>query len=83
MESLDKLLGPVVVMHHLYIFNELPILLEFVVLDQRRHMCFMHDGAPTYFLSIATQHLNQSFCGQRIGRGKLDNFPARSPDLIL
>jgi hypothetical protein len=44
-------------------------------------MWFVHDGAPPHFLLIVTQHLNQTFGEQWIGRGGPVNWPARSPDL--
>jgi hypothetical protein len=83
----DQLLGPVVLpnrqtgaMYHRFLVNDLPVLLEHVLLHQQ-HMWFMHDGAPPHFISTVTQHLNQTFGKQWIRHGGPVNWPARSPDL--
>ncbi|GFG40192.1 hypothetical protein Cfor_09780 [Coptotermes formosanus] len=69
--------------YHRFLFNDLPVFFEDVPHQQRQHMWFMHDGAPTHFLRIVRQHLTQSTGGQRIGRRGPVNWPAQSPDLVV
>jgi hypothetical protein len=84
-----KPFGPVVLpsrltgaVYHLFLLNDLAVLLELVPLNQRQHMRFMRDGAPTHFLRIVRQHLNLTSCEQRIGHTGPVNCPPWSPDFI-
>jgi hypothetical protein len=72
----DKLLEPALLrntpiraVYHHFLVNDLPVILEYVLLHQRQHKWFLHDGAPPHFLRIFKQHLNQTFGEQWIGRG--------------
>lgn len=70
----DQLLGPLVLPTRVrgavyHFFYDLPGLLENECLRQRKHTCFMSDGAPLNFIRIFTQHLNQTFISQWKGRG--------------
>jgi hypothetical protein len=42
----------------------------------------MHDGAPTHFDRVVTDHLNERFHERWIRRGGPVSWPPRSPDLI-
>jgi len=44
-------------------------------------MYLQHDGSPIYYTRKVTQHLNNTYPNQWIGRGSLIHWPARSPDL--
>lgn len=83
----DQLIGPFFLPPHLnghnFLVNQLPVLLEDVPIDLRRHMWFMHDGAPAHFSLIVRNWLSQPFnYGLHwIGRDGPVAWPARSPDL--
>lgn len=83
----DFLIGPFLLPNRLtgplyrdFLENSLPELLEDVPLEIRRHMWFMHDGAPPHFSITARQFLNEQFPARWIGRGGPTPWPARSPD---
>jgi hypothetical protein len=84
----DMLIGPVIIddrmkgdsyLHLLQ--NDVPVQLEDVPLDTRRHMYLQHDGAPVHSSKMVTKHLNNTYPNRWIGRGSLISWPARSPDL--
>ena len=62
--------------------NELPGLLEDILLMIRSQMYFQHDGAPPYYTSRMIEHSNESFPNRWLGRGGPIAWPPRSPDLI-
>ena len=66
-----------------FLQHELPEQLKDVPLDTRRHMYLQHDGSPIHYIRKVTQHLNNTYPNQWIGRGSLIHWPARSPDLTL
>jgi hypothetical protein len=75
-------LGPVTLpnrltdaVYHRFLMNDLPVVLEHVHFHPRKHMWFMHDGAPPHFLSTVRQHLKQTFGEQWIGCGGPVNWP--------
>jgi hypothetical protein len=63
---------------HRVLVNDLPVLLEQVLLHQRKHMRFMHDGTPSHFLGTLRQRLNQTSGEEWRGRGGQVNWPTRS-----
>jgi hypothetical protein len=84
----EQLLGAVVLhnrltgaVHHRFLVNDLPVLLEHMPLHQRQHMWLIHYGAPTNFLRIVRQYVTQIFGEPWMGRGGPVNWLARSPDL--
>jgi hypothetical protein len=67
-----------------FLQNELPELLENVPLATRAGTCFQHDSYPT-LLQCGDRHVNTSntFPGQWIIHGSLDNCPVGSQNLSL
>lgn len=67
-----------------FLENELPPLLDGIPLETRRHIWFMHDGAPAHFSIVARTHLNQIYPNRWIGRGVEEGnepWPPGSPDI--
>lgn len=56
--------------------QQLPILLEDLVLGTRQQMWFQQDGAPSHWAHVVRNHLNATF-----GRDGHVHWPLRSPDL--
>jgi hypothetical protein len=63
-----------------FLQNGLPEELEDVPLSTRTAMHFQHDGVPSHYTRSAMQHLNDAFPNRLIGRGRMINWPPRSPD---
>ena len=61
--------------------DELPALLENVLLHTRRQMYYQQNGAPTHFNQVVRQYLNHEFPNRWIRHGGAENWPAWSPDL--
>jgi hypothetical protein len=83
----DQLICPYIFPQHLTgdtyansLQDELPAILVNVPL-QRRRMYYQHDGAPPHFSQVVRQYLNHKFPNRWIGRGGIQNWPPRSPDL--
>ncbi|KAL4148133.1 hypothetical protein QTP88_002426 [Uroleucon formosanum] len=64
-----------------FLINELPRLLDDVLLDTRERMFFQQDGAPVHNAIIVRRHLDQIFPNHWIGTFSVIPWPARSPDL--
>lgn len=64
-----------------FLREELPSLLDNVLIGDRMTMWFMHDGAPAHFSIGPRQYLNEAYPNRWIGRGGFRSWPARSPDL--
>jgi len=84
----DQVIGPYILPQRLtgdiyanVLQDELPALLENVLLQTRRQMYYQHDGEPTHFSHVIRQYLNHKFPNRWIGRGGAENWPPRSPDL--
>lgn len=84
----DHLVGPFFLPSRLdgsyyrkFLETELAILLESVPLFLRKHMWFMHDGAPAHFFGSVKEYLNKIYPLRWIGRGGPQEWPSRSPDL--
>jgi hypothetical protein len=84
----DQLIGPYILPQRLtgdiyanVLQDELPALLENVLLQTRQQMCYQYDGAPLYFSQVVRQYLNHKFPNRWIGRGGTQNWPPLSPDL--
>jgi len=84
----DKLTGPFILEGRLageaylrFLQEELPRLLEDVPLNKRGRMYFQHDGALPHSSREVRNFLNYRFPGRWIGRGRPNNWSARSPDL--
>jgi len=70
----DQLIGPYISQQHLtrgisaeFLWNELPALLEDVLLRTGLEMYHQHDGAPRYFTKNVMQYLNEQLPNCRIG----------------
>ena len=61
--------------------EELPRLLEDVSLNTRGRIYFQHEGAPPHSSRDVRNFLNYHFPWRWIGRGGLNNWPARSVEL--
>jgi len=84
----NKLIGPFVFDNNLtgntyevFLRNELPGLLEDILLMIRSQMYFQHDGAPPHYTRHLREYLNKSFPNRWLGRGGPVAWPLRSPDL--
>jgi len=84
----NKLIGPFVFDDHLtgntyevFLRNELPGLLEDILLMIRNQMYFQHAGAPPHYTRHVREYLNKSFPNRLLGRGGPIAWPPRSPDL--
>jgi len=84
----DQLIGPFILEGRLtgetylrFLQEELPQLLEDVLLDKRSRMYFQHDGAPPHSSRGVTNFLNYLFPGRWIRHCGPHHWPARSPDL--
>lgn len=64
-----------------FLRNELPILLENVPYQIRRHLWLQLDGAPCHNAVIVQNYLNFEFGGRWMGTYGPLQFPPRSPDL--
>jgi hypothetical protein len=49
--------------------DEPPAVLENVLLQTRRQMCYQHDGAPLHFSQVVRLYVNYKFPNRWIGRG--------------
>jgi len=83
----NNLIGPFVFDNNLtrntyevFLRNELPGLLEDILLIIRSQMYFQHDGAPPHYTWHVREHLNESFLNRWLGRGGPIAWPPRSPD---
>jgi len=84
----NKLIGPFVFDNNLtgntyevFLRNELPGLLEDILLMIRNQMYFQHDGAPPHYTRHVTEYLNESFLNCWLGHGGPVAWPPWSPDL--
>ncbi|KAJ4433566.1 hypothetical protein ANN_15875 [Periplaneta americana] len=84
----DRLVGPHVLVNRLtgqaytnFLENTIPHVLEDTPLINRRHIHFLHDGAPAHFSRTARRYLDRRFPDRWIGRGGPIAWPPRSPDL--
>ncbi|KAK3878424.1 hypothetical protein Pcinc_017008 [Petrolisthes cinctipes] len=84
----DQLIGPHIFEGRLtgevylkFLRDELPCLLEDVLLKTRQRIIFQHDGAPAHYTNRVNEYLHQEFPGRWIDRGGPYPWPARSPDL--
>ena len=84
----NKLIGPFVFDNNLtrnayevFLRNELPGLLEDILLMIWSQMYFQHDGAPPHYTWHMTDYLNESFPNRWLGRGGPVTWPPRSPYL--
>jgi len=59
----------------------LPEQLQDVPSTTRIAMYFQHDGAPSHYTQLVTQHLNDTFPNRWIGFGSTINWPPRSANL--
>lgn len=66
-----------------FLDNELPLLLEDIVLEDRRNMWLQQDGCPAHYSRNVQDFLNMHFPGKWIGRNSIFPWPARSPDLTV
>jgi hypothetical protein len=64
-----------------FLQNGLPEQLEAVPLATRIAMYFQHDGAPSHYIRLVMQQLNNTFPNWWIGRGSTITCPPGSPDL--
>ena len=64
-----------------FLQNELPRLLADLPVNIRNRMWFQQDGAPAHFSRNVTDHLNENFGEEWIGRNGPVIWPPRSPDL--
>ena len=64
-----------------FLVNELPVLLEDVLLVVKERMYFQQDGAPPHNVRITTDYLNDTFPHRWIGKNEANRWPVRSPDL--
>jgi len=64
-----------------FLRNQLPGLLEDILLMIRSQMYFQHDGAPPHYTRHVREYLNESFPNRRLGHGGPVAWPPRSPDL--
>ena len=64
-----------------FLSENLPTLVDDVLLQIRHNMWFIHDGAPAHFSNNVRNHLNRTFPNKWIGCGGPIRWPARSPDL--
>jgi len=64
-----------------FLQDELPALLENVLLQTRRQMYYQHDGALPHFSQVVRQYLNHKFPNQWIGHGGAQNWHPQSPGL--
>ena len=67
--------------YEVFLRNELPGLLEDILLVVRSQMYFQHDGAPPHYTRHVRDYLNESFPNRWLGRGGPVAWPPRSPDL--
>ncbi|KAJ4436028.1 hypothetical protein ANN_18654 [Periplaneta americana] len=65
----DRLVGP----HKHHVLEDTPLI-------NRRHIHFLHDGAPAHFSRTARRYLDRRFPDRGIGRGGPIAWPPRSPD---
>jgi hypothetical protein len=77
----DMLFGPVIfddrMTGHNYLDfpqNGLPERLEDIPMDTRIAMYFQHDGAPSHYTRLVTQHLNDTFRNRGIGHDSTINW---------
>jgi len=64
-----------------FLRNELPGLLEDILLMVRSQMYFQHDGAPPHYTRHVREYLNESFPNRWLGRGGSFAWAPRLPDL--
>jgi hypothetical protein len=83
-----QLIGPAVLPNHLtghafvdFLQNELPVLMEEVLLAKIIRMFVQHDRALAHYRRLVTRHLSLTFLEQWIGRGVHVQWPPTSPDL--
>ena len=84
----NKLIGPFAFDNNLvgntyevFLKNELPGLLEDILLIIRSQKYFQHDGAPPHYARQVTEYLNKSFSNHWLGHGEPVAWPLRSPYL--
>ena len=84
----DQLIGPFILPNRLngdgylqFLQEDLPGLLENVVLAVRRDMWYLHDGAPPHFRNDVREYLTATYHHRWVGRGGPVAWPPRSPDL--
>jgi hypothetical protein len=84
----DKLIGPFVFDSNLtgdtyefFLRNELPGLLEDILLMVKSQLYFQHDGAPPHYTRHVREYLDEYFPNRWLGRGGPLAWPPRSPDL--
>ena len=61
--------------------NDFPRLLENVPLNFRKEPWFQQGGAPPYYHRVVRDYLDETFANKWIGRGSVNAWPPRSPDL--
>ena len=64
-----------------FLENTGPELLEEILLQERRYLIFMHDGAPSHFSRVARAWLNSNYPKSCIGHLGPIIWPRRSPNL--
>lgn len=64
-----------------FLRNILPVLLQNVNLQVRQDLWFQQDGAPAHYHRIVRNHLDLVLPNRWIGRGSINPWPPRSPDL--
>lgn len=57
------------------------MVLESVRLQLHQQLWFKHDGTPAHFIILTHEQLNSAYQNHWIGRGGLQFWPPRSPDL--
>jgi len=67
--------------YEVFLRNELPGLLEDILLMIRSQMYFQHDGAPPHYTQHVREYLNESFPNRWLGHGRPVAWPLRLPDL--
>lgn len=84
----DQLIGPVFLPNTLnadrfllLLRDELPELLEDVMLDVRRRLFLQMDGCPAHWALRVRHFLNEQYPNRWIGRDGPVGWPARSPDM--
>jgi len=84
----NRLIGPFVIgnnltgnVYEVFVWNELPVLLEDIPLMRGSQMYFQHDEAPPHYTRHVRDYLNESFPNRWLGRGVPVTWPPRSPDL--
>jgi len=66
-----------------FIENDLPPLLENILLQLRLNMFFQQDGCPAHTSRVARERLNEMFPDKWIGKYGPHHWPPRSPDLSV